>query len=1010
MSDIPVRLRPRAIVPSGWPPDVAPNQIITAAHINAIRSSVYAWPGDVDGQGHTLSNVHLAGATGVLSDPTTTAGDLIARDGSAIGRFAIGAAGQVLTVDLAQPAKLRWATPAVAPVLSVFGRLGAVVAQAGDYTAAQVTGAVADSLTTKGDIFARGAAATGRLPAGLDGQVLRVDSAQPFGLRWSGESVLNVFGRTGLIAAQAGDYTAAQVTNAVSVLGSYPDPAWLTSLSWAKLIGAPATFPPAAHTHDAAAIVSGVLSTARLGTGVANNTVYLRGDGTWAAAGTGGGGGVISVFGRAGTVVAQAGDYTAAQVGAVADPTIIKGDLMVRNDLNVIVRLPVGATGQVLQADSSFAVGMKWTVLDAAVQTPWVTDVNAANFQLVNVRRLGVAIGTPSYPLDVTGDVNYTGVLRNNGVPVTFGGSQTPWTSNINAAGFTLTNAGAIGVGTPTPSAAVHLVNATNNVSLLLESGASWAPYVAYKRGTQTWWTGVGLNADNNWNIVNGSGGGIPFTVSTTGYVGIRNGAPQSALSVLGASTTPSLTADSQAVHFGFDSSVGLAFGSIPGPPYSAYIQTKRTTNNGAADIFALNPLGGTVEIGSYDHFAWTNVNAALGVQGAAVFNGPLYIDQKNFGGNAGVLIRGLNQFSNYPVLAFTLQNTSGTDVIVASVSSILRNNAVGAEAGDLAFNTTAERMRITAAGLVGIGTTNPQCPLDINGISRVMGTYNPPGGVGVETHWNSASAFGAIIAWDRNANAAKAFHVGGDGGSFGIRVDAAGRVGIGTAAPLNLLSVLGATATTLATANQFTIGEASNNPDYRLNVGFFVDGSLYKGAIQATNNGPAGGALLLQPSGGSVAIGKLSPSSALDVAGDVNCTGAFRVNGAAIGGDAVTATASGLLTLTTAAQDIPGASLTLARAGKYLVVGVFDFQKPGGTSDQNAELDGYLVAGGATQAGNAYWQIIGTTGIFGTVAQQWVVTVTAGAVVKLQAKKDSGTGGSSTGSNTRISAVWIAP
>src|SRR4249919_3906647 len=106
--EVPVRLRPRAIVPTGWPPDVAPNQIITAAHINAIRSSVYAWPGDVDGQGHTLSNVHLAGVTGVLADPTTTAGDLIARGASAIGRLAVGTLGQVLTVDTALPAKLKW--------------------------------------------------------------------------------------------------------------------------------------------------------------------------------------------------------------------------------------------------------------------------------------------------------------------------------------------------------------------------------------------------------------------------------------------------------------------------------------------------------------------------------------------------------------------------------------------------------------------------------------------------------------------------------------------------------------------------------------------------------------------------------------------------------------------------------------------------------------------------------------------------------------------------------------
>lgn len=51
--------------------------------------------------------------------------------------------------------------------------------------------------------------------------------------------VASVFGRTGAVTAQAGDYTAAQVTNAVNAAGSYADPAWITSLAWSKISGAP---------------------------------------------------------------------------------------------------------------------------------------------------------------------------------------------------------------------------------------------------------------------------------------------------------------------------------------------------------------------------------------------------------------------------------------------------------------------------------------------------------------------------------------------------------------------------------------------------------------------------------------------------------------------------------------------------------------------------------------------------------------------------------------------------
>ena len=56
----------------------------------------------------------------------------------------------------------------------------------------------------------------------------------------AGGAVASVFGRTGAVAAQPGDYTAAQVTGAVSVTGSYADPAWITSLDWTKINNKPA--------------------------------------------------------------------------------------------------------------------------------------------------------------------------------------------------------------------------------------------------------------------------------------------------------------------------------------------------------------------------------------------------------------------------------------------------------------------------------------------------------------------------------------------------------------------------------------------------------------------------------------------------------------------------------------------------------------------------------------------------------------------------------------------------
>src|SRR5262245_54327092 len=100
--DIPFSLGPRVRSgpPSpGWPPDVMPNQVIFASHINLLRDSMAQWPGDVNAQGHWLRNVKLENVEGVMIDPTTTAGDLIVRGAVGPESLPIGVNGQALIVD-----------------------------------------------------------------------------------------------------------------------------------------------------------------------------------------------------------------------------------------------------------------------------------------------------------------------------------------------------------------------------------------------------------------------------------------------------------------------------------------------------------------------------------------------------------------------------------------------------------------------------------------------------------------------------------------------------------------------------------------------------------------------------------------------------------------------------------------------------------------------------------------------------------------------------------------------
>lgn len=148
----------------------------------------------------------------------------------------------------------------------------------------------------------------------------------------SSGAIISVFGRTGTVSAQSGDYSSFYP----QLSGSYADPSWITSLSWSKLTGVPSTFTPATHTHAQSEVtglitaLSGKEGTITAGT----SSQYYRGDKTWqdlptavrsAISATGcatynsttgvidtsgcSGSAVSSVFGRTGPVVAAEADY-----------------------------------------------------------------------------------------------------------------------------------------------------------------------------------------------------------------------------------------------------------------------------------------------------------------------------------------------------------------------------------------------------------------------------------------------------------------------------------------------------------------------------------------------------------------------------------------------------------------------------------------------------------------------------------------------------------------------------
>jgi len=688
------------------------------------------------------------------------------------------------------------------------------------------------------------------------------------------DNVVSVFGRAGVVTAENGDYTTAQVTEATNknyqtdVQKLYND----------------ATSSIQNQLNNKQGLISGVqnfLGKFTSGTGLATSQLYNTTN--------------LLEFRP---VVSTGTDYfrfgTYAANGLYG--SYIKTGYNYASNINTNIQLGVSSGGTAVDAvtiDHNGNVGVgtvepadRLDVAGRIISRAGILSYASANENYLQFRN---ADGTNIGLIGSDGAISASNT-KELGLYVYDNNPMSFWSNSVKR--MSLTGNGDLGLGTSAPASKLHVHSTNSNIASFSDgySGNNKKMIVG------TFGNGVSLNA-TDWDT--NTARDLAFATNS-GNVGIGTTSPLAKLHIAGGSEPLRLQHDSAYISF-YNTAGSTRGGYIQNiannsmiimneQPTDLQLGTNgavRMTINGGGnvgigadpvtklDVYQNNNSSAfIVRNGTNEFYAGNDADGAY-IGGYKVDNsGTVPLQLQKHGGNVGIGIGTPNErlhvigniLSSGAVYAGSLgASLNGVDNVKLTTST--NGNS------SLVFETAlTERMRLNADGKLGIGTSAPKGMLDVeSGIQTDTPTVTDAGaylkGVDVGVAFGQLGAGNNYASWMQSIRRS-------DNGSFNLAINPnGGNVGIGVKNPATTLAIKKGTPTDYPTLGG-GIGSFSMLGDtalYGLYGGVASDGNTWLQSMR--NDSALAYNIILQPAGGNIGIGTSAPTHKVDinVGSDVN-------------------------------------------------------------------------------------------------------------------------------------------